>query len=1270
MDRARLYPQTSGTPGHCGERPGPNAPPAGAVTFQAVSWYANDEFLDRGDDDDGEGADDGSDSDAEESRTHADRSHEYVIKVFGVTADGTAVSTTITSFTPYFYVKLSPMPNSAHQLQLLVRWMRSPHSKLGVRAQDIVDVRVLRKKDFWGFTNGLQQPFVRISCRTQRCMRTLADRLGKLRDVRVPGIAAPMRAQLYESNIDPLLRFFHVRDLRPAGWLRVPLDQPTNRSAANAGQTLASRTKCAIDTTCRWQDVCAEARDEIAPLLIASFDIECSSSHGDFPVAKKDHRKIAQDLYSLWQAHEGLRAANEFAAKELLIRAIVAPFSASDDDDDDDDVTSGPAVRVRDHMSRAFVKARHGAGPGAARQLQAIAKRIVDDVYVCLKGRMVGLSKAASGAEVRASVVASLTQVLNDAFEGVAPLQGDSVIQIGTTFHKYGSRELAYRSVMTLGTCDPIEGVDVVACGSERELLLRWAAMMAAMDPDVVVGWNIFGFDMEYVHDRAEENGCVEQLCRALSRLRDVPEPPRGQRWLREQRLSSSALGDNFLRYIDMHGRTTIDLMKVVQRDHKLDSYKLDFVAQTFLGQRKNDVPPHKIFELQGGGAGDRRVIAEYCVQDCALCNYLTMKLEILANNAGMANVCSVPLAFIFMRGQGVKIFSLVAKQCKTDGFLVPAVKHMQQQQQQQQQAEDEDATDDGYEGAIVLDPKPGIYLDDPVSVLDYASLYPSSMISENLSHDCLVIDPKFDNLPGIEYLTITYEEGADRRTVTCRFAQIEGKGVLPRILMQLLKQRKATRKRMESCIVRAPRSVDTEVQVQVDVQAQDEVQAQADVQAQAEVQAQDEVQAQAEVEELQGFYDAATGEFTDLSGAKRRLRAGLEARDAYSEFQKAVLDGLQLAYKVTANSLYGQMGARTSPLYLKHIAACTTATGRKMILLAKDFLEQNFGANVVYGDTDSIFVIFPKGVPLGASGVTIDERGKAAIMPSIRLAARASSEFKKLLKPPHDLEYEKTFWPWIIFSKKRYVGNVYEFDDKKCKQKSMGIVLKRRDNAHIVKKIYGGCIDIILLQQDVAASIDFLRQSLTELVDGRTSLEDLIVTKTLRAEYKNPEQIAHQVLAQRMGERDPGNKPQVNERVPFVYISSPPGASSKKVLQGDRIEHPDYIREHKIRPDYRFYITNQIMKPVLQLFSLALDKLPVVMNAGKKTPQHWQATRAKYMLEYDGDAEKVDDKLQALREAEVKLALFDPVLRTIDNRASGMSDITTWFKPLPKKEK
>jgi DNA polymerase delta subunit 1 len=128
------------------------------------------------------------------------------------------------------------------------------------------------------------------------------------------------------------------------------------------------------------------------------------------------------------------------------------------------------------------------------------------------------------------------------------------------------------------------------------------------------------------------------------------------------------------------------------------------------------------------------------------------------------------------------------------------------------------------------------------------------------------------------------------------------------------------------------------------------------------------------------------------------------------TRFQKAVLDGLQLAYKITANSLYGQLGASTSPLYCQPLASSTTATGQKMIMLAKEFVEKQYEANVVYGDTDSIFIAFPK--QLQCDGVKLD--GKDALKKSIELGIEASEKIKPLLKAPHDLEFEKCFFPIV----------------------------------------------------------------------------------------------------------------------------------------------------------------------------------------------------------------------------------------------------------------
>ena len=135
--------------------------------------------------------------------------------------------------------------------------------------------------------------------------------------------------------------------------------------------------------------------------------------------------------------------------------------------------------------------------------------------------------------------------------------------------------------------------------------------------------------------------------------------------------LSSSALGDNILHLLTFIGRTELDLLKIVQRDHNLDSYSLNNVSQIFIGDEKDDVTPKQIFEYQRQDSEKRGIIAKYCIKDCVLLIDLMNKLDILSANIGMANVCSVPLEFIILRGQGIKIQSLVSKECKNENYVL-----------------------------------------------------------------------------------------------------------------------------------------------------------------------------------------------------------------------------------------------------------------------------------------------------------------------------------------------------------------------------------------------------------------------------------------------------------------------------------------------------------------------------------------------------------------------------------------------------------------------
>jgi len=149
-----------------------------------------------------------------------------------------------------------------------------------------------------------------------------------------------------------------------------------------------------------------------------------------------------------------------------------------------------------------------------------------------------------------------------------------------------------------------------------------------------------------------------------------------------------------------------------------------------------------------------------------------------------------------------------------------------------------------------------------------------------------------------------------------------------------------------------------------------------------------------------------------------------------------------------------------------------------------------------------------------------------------------------------------------------------------------MGFVLKRRDNALIVKEIVGNAVKMILFEKNIAGSIEYVKRAIYEMLNGKYDIDKFVVTKTLKDSYSCPEQIAHYVLAQRMGERDPGNKPKNGERIPYVFIEVKK-KSDEEIKQSDRIESLNYVLENHCGIDYMYYLTNQLMNPLMQVYSL-----------------------------------------------------------------------------------
>jgi DNA polymerase elongation subunit (family B) len=1245
---------------------------------------------------------DDSGSDDEKVKTYKDSSL-FMIQMFGLNEKGETCSILVEDFKPFFYVMVNDNWNT-YTKDCFLNYIKT---KIGKYYENsITDCIIIKRKKLYGFDGGKEHKFIKFEFNSMSGFNKVKNLwysdYSKGHKLLRDGLKFEnTNTKLYEATIPPLLRFFHIRNISPSGWIALPKKKTIEI-------TNQKKTNCDYEYVVSFKYVVPLNDMEIrVPYKIMSFDIEANSSHGDFPVPIKSYKKLSTNIIEYFETLK--MEMTKDLCKNILRRIILAAFGYEKMDAIDlvyPKKSTAPKTKTEVEKlcekwleTQVRTECKNAQSIHDINTIESMFEKMAneeeepEDYYNNYKNFVKAYSdKKATIVDIlcdktfeRNGKVFELNISLNSCFP---KLEGDKVTFIGSTFMNYGEVEPHLNHCIVLNTCTdlPINNSIVESYDTEKELLLAWKNLVQKENPDIVIGYNIFGFDYEFMFRRAEENNCAEeflQLSRNVGEICGTKDKETNKYNIEESSIQIAS-GQHDLKFIKMNGRLQVDLYNFFRREENLSSYKLDYVAGHFIGDyvksfehysfkteikttnltgllegsfihleeighsvdyydngakfkvtsinkeeckfkiegivnpdmkkkvrwclAKDDVTPKDILRMTNGTSYDRSIIAKYCIQDCNLVHYLFNKADVLTGFIEMAKICSVPINFLVMRGQGIKLTSYVAKKCREKRTLLPVI--------------EKGDLDEGYEGAIVLDPKCDLYLDNPVACVDYASLYPSSMISENLSHDSKVWTKEYDlggnmisewgekdadgnfiydNLPGYEYVSITYDtfkyvrktpksaaEKVKSGTKTCRFAQFpEGKAIMPSILEELLMARKTTRKLIP-----------------------------------------------------------------------------LEKDD----FMKNVLDKRQLGYKVTANSLYGQCGAKTSTFYEKDIAACTTATGRLLLTYAKKIIEECYGdaicntkehgpvltkAEYIYGDTDSVFFTFnlqtPDGKPI---------RGKEALEITIELAQEAGHLASSLLKGPHDLEYEKTFMPFCLLSKKRYVGMLYETDPNKCKRKEMGIVLKRRDNAPIVKDIYGGIIDILMKEQNINMAIEFLQNSLQNIVDEKFPMDKLIITKSLRSGYKNPQSIAHKVLSDRITTRDPGNKPSSGDRIPFVYINT----TNKKALQGDKIETPTFIKENNLKIDYSFYITNQIMKPVQQLFALVLEKIWELQKKHLlKIPKYKKEVEI-LKNKYKDDYEKFQDKLDDLRNKEVKVLLFDKYLRETNNEKQGMKSITTFF--------
>ncbi|PON63164.1 DNA-directed DNA polymerase [Trema orientale] len=650
----------------------------------------------------------------------------------------------------------------------------------------------------------------------------------------------------------------------------------------------------------------------------------------------------------------------------------------------------------------------------------------------------------------------------------------DPVIQVANLVTLQGENQPLIRNVMTLKSCSPIVGVDVMSFDTEREVLLAWRDFINQVDPDIIIGYNICKFDMPYLIERAETLGIAEFPI--LGRIRN------SRVRVKDTTFSSRQYGTRESKEVTIEGRVQFDLLQVMQRDYKLSSYSLNSVSAHFLSEQKEDVHHSIISDLQNGNAETRRRLAVYCLKDAYLPQRLLDKLMFIYNYVEMARVTGVPISFLLSRGQSIKVLSQLLRKAKQKNLVIPNVK----------QAGSEQGT---YEGATVLEAKAGFY-EKPIATLDFASLYPSIMMAYNLCY-CTLVTP--EDIRKLNLPPECVNKTPSGETFVKSNLQ---KGILPEILEELLAARK---------------------------------------------------------------------------------RAKADLKEAKDPLEKAVLDGRQLALKISANSVYGFTGATVGQLPCLEISSSVTSYGRQMIEHTKKLVEDKFttlggyehNAEVIYGDTDSVMVQF--GVP--------------SVGAAMNLGREAADFISGTFIKPIKLEFEKVYYPYLLISKKRYAGLFWTNPDKFDKMDTKGIETVRRDNCLLVKNLVNECLHKILIDRDIPGAVQYVKNTISDLLMNRMDLSLLVITKGLTKTGDDYEvKAAHVELAERMRKRDPATAPNVGDRVPYVIIKAAKGAKAY-----EKSEDPIYVLENNIPIDPQYYLENQISKPLLRIFE------PILKNASKE---------------------------------------------------------------------
>lgn len=875
---------------------------------------------------------------------------------------------------------------------------------------------------------------------------------------------------------------------------------------------------------------------------------------------------------------------------------------------------------------------------------------------------------------------------------------------ISCIYQRLGRPETRKRYAIIMGDCDPIPGAEVIRVANEVELVGEMTRLVNETDPEILTGYNILGYDYPYLDARLKRR---LQDWRPMGRIIGKRTVMTSKAW------KSDAYGYNQINNLVMDGRISIDMLPIVRRDHKLDKYDLNTVANHFIGRGKHPVKAEEMFriyeELLGArhqyvqaveilgrhadhqdlsqrlvealkqcrdlepfnealdalnstaineartryirAKGEMTRVMAYCIEDSELVIDLFTKLNVWIGLIELSNIVGVTITEIFTGGQQRRCLAQLYDLASQLGYVLDKreMPHVP------------------FSGGFVYDPIPGLY--ENIICLDFASLYPSIMEAFNICFTSLVPPELMDKIPDEQCHVFEWDEtvegngegfgdddegvseendplgdtptddetGSDTKAKKTRVIRYRYKfikqeyhlGMLPQLVHNLVAQRNAVRAQQKE-IVKRSSSLKEGVKY---------LKAALEQASGAPCRHQDvldrlQISKEAKEREITGLsgFDKETAEgdlgkilsaikavtegtlpWVDADGIQHPPDADIQATIdrflpiiADLDLQWVVLEKRQLALKVSANSMFGFLGAQDGgKMPLIEGAMCITAKGRELIGIVNRWLQEKYGARIVYNDTDSsmadLNITDPREVDAMGKRLAEEISGKPAkkdkegniIEPAV----------PGLFPAPLRMEFEKGM-RLLCLKKKKYIAALIDkYGRHKLARKDImrkGVMTARRDNCAWARDTYDDLVDCIIQRRPIEEALNVIIGSVKNLLEGRVSAKKLAVIRGLGANYKSATYFM-KVFADEI--RKSGKQANPGDRLEYVVVKGDSKLLGYRMrLLESFMEQEDEANQRQTQNpeggpvpreeiDPAYYIEKALMNPIEQLWQVGYKK-------------------------------------------------------------------------------